>query len=246
VLAAQPPFLALVMAVVFPKPTSSAMFMLSLSCLWFGMSGAVRELISDRVVWRRERRVGVGVGAYVGSKLVVLGLVNVLQCSFLAALAHLVFGLGDPYGFDLFGLMAVASLTGVTGMTLGLLVSGVFASSEAAVGTLPLLLIPQITLSSLLVGLRDMHPLARALTWLDPQRHAFDAMLKIGEKLAKASRVPGQWDVVSMTGPLYELGLKGAEADDMGLSLTALCAALVAFAGLFAGGAVAAVWRRVD
>jgi len=46
VLAAQPPFLALVMAVVFPKPTSSMLFMLSLSCLWFGMSGAVRELIA--------------------------------------------------------------------------------------------------------------------------------------------------------------------------------------------------------
>ena len=63
VLGAQPAFLAVVMAVVFPKPTSSMLFMLSLSCLWFGMSGAVRELITDRVVWRRERRVGVGVAA---------------------------------------------------------------------------------------------------------------------------------------------------------------------------------------
>lgn len=246
VLAAQPPFLALVMAVVFPKPTSSAMFMLSLSCLWFGMSGAVRELISDRVVWRRERRVGVGVLPYVGSKLVVLGLANVVQCSFLAVLAYVVFGLGGDYGFDLFGLMTVASLTGIAGMTLGLFVSGVFASSEAAVGTLPLLLIPQITLSSLLVGLRDMHPLARALTWLDPQRYAFDATLKMGERLARASRIPGQWDTLSMTGPLYELGLKGAEADDMGLSVTALCAALVVFSTLFAGGALFAVWRRED
>ncbi len=246
VLAAQPPFLALVMAVVFPRPTSSMLFMLSLSCLWFGMSGAVRELIADRVVWRRERRVGVGVGAYVGSKLAVLGVVNVLQCSFLAILAYAMFGLGGEYGFSLPGLMAVSSLTGITGMTLGLFVSGAFSSSEAAVGTLPLLLIPQITFSSLLVGLRDMSPLARAFTWLDPQRYAFDATLKVGRKLAKASRVPGQWDVTSMTGPLYELGLKGAEADDMGLSLFALCGALVGFAALFATGAYVAVWRRRD
>ncbi len=243
VLAAQPPFLALVMAVVFPNPTSSMLFMLSLSCLWFGMSVSVRELISDRVVWRRERRVGVTVGAYVGSKLVVLGAVSVLQCCFLAALAWGMFGLGG-FGFNPFALMGVASLTGITGMTLGLFVSGLFSSSEAAVGTLPLLLIPQITFSSLLVGLRDMRPWARVVTWLDPQRYAFDATLKVGRKLAKASRVPGQWDVTSMTGPLYELGLKGADADDMGLSLPVLCAALVVFSGLFASGAVAAVWRR--
>ncbi len=243
VLAAQPPFLAAVMAVVFPEPTSSMLFMLSLSCLWFGMSVSVRELISDRVVWRRERRVGVGVGPYVGSKLVVLGAVSVLQCCFLAALAWGMFGLG-AYGFNPLALMGVASLTGVAGMTLGLFVSAVFSSSEAAVGTLPLLLIPQITFSSLLVGLRDMGPAARLLTWFDPQRYAFDATLKVGEKLSRASRVPGQWDVQSMTGPLYELGLKGSNADDMGLPLGLLCAALVGFATLFATGAFVTVWRR--
>jgi ABC-type multidrug transport system ATPase subunit len=246
VLAAQPPFLAGVMAVVFPKPTSSMIFMLSLSCLWFGMSGAVRELISDRVVWRRERRVGVSTSAYVGSKLVVLGAINVLQCGFLAALAYAVFDLGGVYGFDPLALIGVSALTGVTGMTLGLFVSAVFSSSEAAVGTLPLLLIPQITLSSLLVGLRDMGPLARALTWLDPQRYAFDATLKVGEKLAKASRVPGQWDVTSMTGPLYELGLKGAEVVDMGLTMPTLCGALLGFSALFSVGAYGAVRRRAE
>ena len=134
VLAAQPPFLAVVMAVVFPEPTSSMIFMLSLSCMWFGMSGAVRELISDRVVWRRERRVGVHVGAYVGSKLLVLGAIAIVQCSFLAALAWGGFGLGGEYGFNPLALMGICSLTGLVGMTLGLLVSAIFSSSEAAVG----------------------------------------------------------------------------------------------------------------
>jgi hypothetical protein len=77
-------------------------------------------------------------------------------------------------------------------------------------------------------------------------RYAFDATLKVGKKLAKASRVPGQWDITSMTGPLYELGLKGSEAADMGLSLPALCAALVGFSTLFAFGAFAAVARRQE
>jgi ABC-type multidrug transport system ATPase subunit len=247
VLAAQPPFLALVMAAVFPKPTTSMLFMLSLSCLWFGMSGSVRELISDGVVWKRERRVGVRSTAYVGSKAVVLGAIVVLQCTFLALMTWAIHGLGaDPYSFGAAQLVGVASLTGLTGMALGLLVSASFASSEAAVGTLPLLLIPQITLSTLLVGVRNMTPFASWLTWLNPQRYAFDATLKVGEKVDKMSRVPGQWDVTSIPGELYVLGLKGASADDVGVRLPALCAALVLFSLVFGLGAWGLVARRTD
>ena len=85
----QPPFLALVMTIVFrhyPEgepsiavPSKSMIFMMSLSCLWFGMSASVRELISDQVVFRRERRVGVGVLPYVLSKFFILSVLTVVQ-----------------------------------------------------------------------------------------------------------------------------------------------------------------------
>lgn len=243
VLAAQPPFLALVMFVVFPKPTKSMIFMLTLSCLWFGMSAAVRELIADRVIWARERRVGLGVFPYVGSKVGVLGLLAVLQCTFLASLTWAVFGLYD-YGFNVASLAIMASLTGVCGMALGLLVSSAFSSSEAAVGTLPLLLIPQISFSSLLVGLRDMNPLSQAVTRVDPLRYAFDGVLKVGEKLAEPTRMVGKWEDRSISGPLYELGLKGAAADDIGLGRTTLGIILLSFTAAFLCGAFLRVRTR--
>ena len=165
VLGAQPPFLALVMGTVFPRPTAPMLFMLTLSCLWFGMSAAVRELITDRAIWRRERRVGVGVFPYVGSKVLVLGLLSVAQCAFLSTALWQLFGLGGM-GYSALSLAAVCSLVGLCGMSLGLLVSAVFDSSEAAVGSLPLLLIPQISFSTLLVNLRAMTPLSR----IDQQR----------------------------------------------------------------------------
>ncbi|MSP54419.1 MAG: ATP-binding cassette domain-containing protein [Myxococcales bacterium] len=243
VLAAQPPFLALVMFIVFPKPTKAMIFMLTLSCLWFGMSAAVRELIADRVIWARERRVGLGVVPYVGSKVVVLGTLAVLQCTFLASLDWAVFGLGD-YGFNPASLALMASLTGVCGMALGLLVSATFSSSEAAVGTLPLLLIPQISFSSLLVGLREMNSVSRAVTAVDPLRYAFDALLKVGDKLAEPSRIVGKWDTHDITGALYELGLKGTAADDSGLSRTALAMVLLGFTAAFLFGAFMRVKTR--
>ncbi len=243
VLAAQPPFLAAVMALVFPKPTMQMLFMLSLSCTWFGMSGAVRELISDRVIWRRERRVGVGVLPYVGSKLAVLTAIVFVQCAFLASSVWWTHDLGSR-GFAWIDLVGVSALTGITGMTLGLFVSSIFASAEAAVGMLPLLLIPQITFSSLLIGLRDMTDLARAFTWIDPQRYAFDAALKVGERLEDVDH--GRWDTVDMTLPLYNLGLKGSALADMGLSVRTLCLALVGFSVAFAAGAFARTATRTD
>lgn len=257
VLGAQPPFLALVMALVFPKATSSMLFMLTLSCLWFGMSAAVRELISDRVVWVRERRVGVRVLPYVGSKIAVLGGFAVLQCTFLASLAWAWFGLGG-YGFDLDTLAAVASLAGVVGMALGLLVSALFTSSEAAVGTLPLLLIPQISFSTFLLSFNNMPVAARGLTWVDPLRYAYDAMLKVAAwrndfgawefgRLAVQPRPGSQWgDPLPVSGPLYEFGLKGSGVDDIGLPLGTLVLALLGFTTLFLAGSVLRVMTRRD
>jgi len=243
VLALQAPLLAGVQGVVFPGPTPPFAFTLVLSALWFGMSGAVRELISDRAIWRRERRIGVGVAPYLGSKLIVMGAITALQCALLAALVYLALDLGS-YEFSLPMLAGVSVLTGWTGMTLGLLVSSVFRSSEAAVGTLPLLLIPQIAFSGLLVALRDMGPLARALTWATLQRYAFEAAIKCGGYLAVPTRVAGELERRAITGPLYELGLKPAGIDDMGLSLWTLNGAMVAFGLVFLGATTLVVWRR--
>ena len=43
----------------------------------------------------------------------------------------------------------------------------------------------------------------------------------------------GELDRRAITGPLYELGLKPAGAEDMGLSMFSLCGAMVAFSLLF-------------
>jgi len=231
VLFAQPLFLGLVIGIVFPEPTPGAIFMITLSCLWFGMSSSVRELIADRAVWQRERRVGARRLPYLLSRLLVLGFVVGLQCAAMTLFLYNVFGLqGAEYGYGMGALVGVQLLTGLAGMALGLFVSAVMSSSEAAVGMLPLLLVPQIAFSSIMVGLRWMEPLAKACTWITVQRYAFDAALKTGEGLRVPSRVPGQWSERPLNGVLYELGLKSSSVDDMGLSLAALCWALVAWA----------------
>ncbi len=237
VLILQPPLLALVMLIVFPQPTAPCIFMLALSSLWFGMSSAVRELISDRAIWRRERRVGARLLPYVGSKVVILGAVVTLQCVVLTTMLFFPLELGQ-HGFSLPLLAAVQALTGLSGMGLGLLVSASFTSSEAAVGTLPLIIVPQITFSAIMVPIQRMGIIAKAATWVTLQRYALDASIKSGDALQVAYKYDKtRWEKQVITGTLYDLGLKPMNPDDMGLSIGVLMAALAGFALLFLGAA---------
>ena len=245
VMLAQPPLLALMMYIVFPVPTFRTMFMYSLAMMWFGMSGAVRELITDRAIWKRERKVGIGVTPYVASKAVILCLAVTLQCIAFTALIFWTIHLGaDPYNYSLFRLCGVGILTGIAGTCLGMFISAMYSSSEAAVGTLPLILIPQLCFSSVMVPLRHMGVLSKAITWVTLERYAFDATIKTGKYLGQTGIGDGKWETVPINGPLYELGLKSADVTDMGLELPALVLALVVFSVIPLVGTWWAVWRR--
>ncbi len=244
VLLAQAPILAIAMKIVFPQPDAATLFMLALSALWFGASGSVRELIAERTIWRREARVGLGVLPYMASKVTVLGAIVVFQCLMLASLNWLLLGMG-AYGTSLFQLCGVTALTGMVGMSLGLLMSSLFSSSEAAVGTLPLILIPQITFGGLIVKVKEMSTLAKAISSLMITRYAFDAVIKTGEKLSRPGSFGNKRDELQITGVLYDLGFRTSSAADMGWPLWQLCGILFLF---FAGFLSVATWltRRAE
>ena len=189
VLLAQAPLLAVAMWLIFEAPTSSQLFMLGLSALWFGASASVRELISERSIWQRERRVGLGVLPYVGSKVAVLGGLVAVQCLVLSFLNWWLVGMGDdPYNFSLTMLSISTVLTGLTGVSLGLLMSALFSSSEAAVGALPLVLIPKIAFGGLIVGLKEMKvALAYQLSHLMYTRYAFETLIFSGSNVSAPS-----------------------------------------------------------
>jgi hypothetical protein len=169
------------------------MFMLALSALWFGASAAVRELIADRTIWRREARVGLSVFTYLASKVTVLGLLVTVQCTSLALLTYFLLDMGGiapqqalsdeivPWEMSLPTLLGMTTLTGWVGMSMGLLISSYFSSSEAAVGTLPLLLIPQIAFGGLLVPVRQMGDLAVSFSYLIFTRYSFEGMMQAGK-----------------------------------------------------------------
>ncbi len=237
VLLAQAPILGVAMAIVFPRPDTAAVFMLVLSALWFGASDAIRELIAERAIWRRERRVGLGLWPYMASKVTVLSCLVTLQCVTLATMNYVWLGMGGDYGFSFLALNAVAVLTGLVGMAMGLFMSAMFSSSEAAVGTLPLVLIPQITFGGLIVKIGEMSALAKLISWTMITRYAFEGAIKTGEKLWVPRIGPHRNDPLTLNGVLYDLGMRTSSVEDAGLPLWLIATILLGFLALFLSGA---------
>ncbi len=216
VLAMQPLLLAAVMVMVFPRPTASLVFLLSLSALWFGMSGSVRELIADRAIWRRECRVGVGVTAWLGSKLLVLSVLVALQCLVMTLLVFAGCDLSSA-GFQLHSLIPAIVVAGWSGVATGLLMSALWSRSEAAVGSVVLLLVPQIAFSGIMMPLDKLSAPARALAGVNPARYAFQLALRCGESMQYLNAL-GEWKSRPMTGELYTLGLRSPEPGGLGMA----------------------------
>ena len=54
-----------------------------------GAAASVRELVKERPIYRRERAIGLSIGAYLTSKILVLGIITGLQATLVTTIALL-------------------------------------------------------------------------------------------------------------------------------------------------------------
>jgi ABC-type multidrug transport system ATPase subunit/predicted component of type VI protein secretion system len=178
ILFVQAPIIAFLTYFVMGKnqPRDFIYFILSLVAVWFGTSVAVREIIRERPVYKRERMVNLGLVPYLFSKLFVLGFIVSVQCLLLFLPLKLldISGLmpmpGEMFGIPQFWAML---LTAAVGVALGLLISALVRTSELATSLVPLILIPQILFSGL-IGLPS--GINKAAGLIMPTTWSFDTM----------------------------------------------------------------------
>jgi ABC-type multidrug transport system ATPase subunit len=197
-LAAQAPIFGLILTLLFPAHTISAnrgpfaamiLWLLIVSSTWLGASNTVREIVKEQSIYRRERAAGLSMLSYTGSKVIVFGVITIVQ-SLIVLLIVLVrqpLPPGDPLKMmpilqqngvlnglrpftegsvissqpvEIFIAMALA---GLVGMALGLLVSAAVRKSDQAVFMLPVILIVQMALSQPILQLSNPSPVLKVL-----------------------------------------------------------------------------------
>ncbi|MGP4046064.1 FHA domain-containing protein [Streptomyces sp. 2A115] len=158
----------------------NALLILCVGGVLTGAANAVRELVKERVIYQRERAVGLSRSAYLMSKVVVLGAITVLQAVVLTLVALLGVDLNAPGGEGvlippLAEITLAVALLAFTAMMLGLLVSALVRKEEVTMPLLVLLAIVQVVFCGALLKL-DGVPGIEQLSWLVPSRWALGAM----------------------------------------------------------------------
>jgi hypothetical protein len=155
-LLAQPLLIAGLICLIFRQPPLIG-FLVVLSALWFGCSGAAQQIVKERSIYRRERTVNLRLDAYIASKFLPLALLSAAQGMLMLFIVWL---LRSDDAQTLQGRLIQALgvlLASWNGVAMGLAISALSTNADKAMAVVPLVLMPQIMLAGVMVALPDMN-----------------------------------------------------------------------------------------
>ena len=180
------PLLIALLVVWATDDVSLTLFFAYLATLWFGCSNAAQEIVGELPIYRRERTVGLGRHAYLLSKFALLGSLTAAQGVFLYACLWALRWWAYPDALPARGLdgslpWQVGSVvcTAYAAAGIGLAVSALARDAMQATMIVPLVLIPQILFSGLVVETKQMPRSALIFTSLTPS-YAAQTMMDVG------------------------------------------------------------------
>ena len=156
------------------NPDAGTLLLIMVICVSLtGMASSVRELVKERSIYIRERAAGLSSGAYLASKLLVLGVISILQSTVLVLIGvswrpiHTpgAFLTGAPLAELILGIAVLA----IASMCLGLFASAIVSTSEKAMLLLVLFTMVQVVLAGYVVPLAHNVGL-RQLSVISPSR----------------------------------------------------------------------------
>jgi ABC transport system ATP-binding/permease protein len=167
---------------------------LVLCACFAGAFNAVRELVKERAIYTRERAAGLSAGAYLSSKVVVLGVISAIQ----AALLLLIGLYGRPLpahgvvlkALPLAELILAICVLAVVSMALGLLISASVNTSEKAMPLLLVAVVVEIIFTGTVFALNGKAGLEQ-VAWLSPSRWGFAAPASTADLTRIMPPVPG-------------------------------------------------------
>jgi ABC-type multidrug transport system ATPase subunit/pSer/pThr/pTyr-binding forkhead associated (FHA) protein len=146
--------------------TKSLLFALSCCGFWIGILSSIQEICKERNILKREYMTGLNLCSYILSKVVVLGLLCLIQTllivtTFTVLLKYPGEGICMPayleYCMTTWG-------TAMAAAAMGLFVSSLFSNADRAMTVAPILLMPQILFSGVIFNLEDATEVVSYLT----------------------------------------------------------------------------------
>ena len=121
------------------------LFVMAFAAVFFGSLNGAREIVKEAAIYRRERTVNLGIVPYMLSKIVVLGVLCLLQSAIIVFMVNAV----QPFNDSIFlppalEIYITIALTSLAGLMMGLAVSAVVSNNDRAMSLIPIILLPQV------------------------------------------------------------------------------------------------------
>lgn len=135
---------------------------LTLACcaFWIGLFNSIQEICKESQIYKRERMADLKLIPYVGSKLAVNALFDLVQTLMLTGVVALLLGMpesGKQFpGAPFLEIWLTTYLAMLSATCIGLAVSALVNNSDQAISFAPILLIPQILFSGIIVELKGI------------------------------------------------------------------------------------------
>lgn len=181
------------------------LFLLIVSCLFFGSINSCREIVKELPILRRERLVNLGLIPYFASKVTVLSVIGALQACLLLAVVSLRVPLHLPSWEEQFSLLSFLIAASVGGTLLGLLLSSLSGSAEQSSSLVSVLLILQLSLSGAFIKPEEMLEALRWISTIAISRWTFAAAGSVAHLNQRFSELHMGWISSDFYMPIAEL-----------------------------------------
>ncbi|MBK7753052.1 MAG: ATP-binding cassette domain-containing protein [Flavobacteriales bacterium] len=141
------------------------LFIAVIVSLFLGMTVAAEEIIRDRKILQREKFLSLSRNSYLLSKVAILFLISAIQALLFVLVGNAVLGITDMTAVHWALLFSTACFANV----LGLNVSASFNSAKVIYIIIPMLIIPQLLFSGIIVRFDKLHPWfssERSVPWI--------------------------------------------------------------------------------
>ncbi|HEY0031418.1 MAG TPA: ATP-binding cassette domain-containing protein [Bacteroidia bacterium] len=131
------------------------MFMSVVVALFIGLTVSAEEIIRDRKIQKRESFLNLSKGSYIWSKIIIMFTLSAIQAILFIMVGNYVLeikGLTGPYWILLFSTFCFANM-------LGLNISASFNSAVTIYILIPILIIPQLLFSGVMVKFDKLNPI---------------------------------------------------------------------------------------
>ncbi|MET7639060.1 FHA domain-containing protein [Streptomyces sp. NPDC005438] len=171
--------------------SGTIVLILAVGMCFTGAANSVRELIKERVIYERERAVGLSRSAYLMSKILVLGVITAVQGVIICAIGFLPREMPEDklvFGPEIDMCVGVIAL-GITSMMFGLIISALVKTAEKTMPLLVMFAIIQVVFTGTLFQIFNS-PGVEQVAWLMPSRWGVGAA---GSAIDLAHTMP-PWD----------------------------------------------------